>query len=1029
MLPLLLLVISLHSFLEANASGNNVTDRLSLLEFKNEITNDPDGVLTSWNDSLHFCKWPGIICNIQQRVTSLSLSRCNLAGTLSPHIANLTFLHTINLINNSFRGHIPPQIGNLRRLQTLNLTTNFLTGQIPPNLTRCLDLRTILVEKNSIEGSIPEDIGSLSQLQRFRMGTNNLTGQIPASLGNLSQLVEFAVAYNNLVGEIPETVGQLSRISKFVVGVNNLNDTIPRSLYNLSSLTLATLIYNQFHGTIPDDIGLTLPNLRGYYISRNWMSGPIPQSFCNASQLTEINMNQNSLTGRIPTCFGSLPNFMYMNVGANNLGTGSAGDFDFITGLSNCSLLEELGVSENNLGGPLPSSLGNLSVQLYQLYLGINPINGTIPGGLENLVNMNKLDMMNNFLTGTIPSHFGKLSNLQGLLLGGNQLSGHIPASFGNLSKLNKLDVANNLLEGTIPLSLGSCQQLNFLDVSSNKLTGEIPVEIFKISSLSAGLYLSGNSFSGSLPDEIGNLENLEVLDMSYNNLSGGIPKSTGECKNLKTLYMQGNLFNGSIPPALSSLQGMEKLDLSRNKFTGEIPSGLQKIQSLQNLNLSFNDLQGEVPDKGVFTNKSGGLSLTGNALLCGGVVELHLQDCPTAETIKQKRAATVKLTLEIVLPSLTFLLLSAILYQYKLWRSRKQSVVGDSVLSHYVMVSYKDLHQGTNGFSSDNLIGSGGFGTIYKGVLDQLGQGFVAVKVLNIREHKAHKSLLAECNALKNVRHRNLVRVLTYCSSLDHKGNDFKALVFEFMPNGSIDDWLHSGRNLSLVQRLTILVDVASALHYLHDLCETPIVHCDLKPSNVLLDADMVAHVGDFGLARIMSSDSSSGNQSSTIGIRGTIGYAPPEYGMGMSASIERDVYSYGILVLEMFTGKRPTHEMFKEDMNLRDFVKASIPDGITSVLDPSMSLPLNTDGDRRLVVGNRLTKDNEETSIGIEESGLLKSAKECLVSVLEVGVGCSTDSAGERMKTADIARKMVSLRDAFVAATSVRTRRPQWG
>ncbi|CAN0907867.1 Probable LRR receptor-like serine/threonine-protein kinase At3g47570 [Linum grandiflorum] len=956
------LLISLH-YLILNASGNNLTDQLALLEFKNSITNDPDGILASWNDSLHFCNWLGITCNTQQRVTSLSLSSCNLAGTLSPHISNFTFLQTINLINNSFHGHIPSQIGNLLHLQTLNLTTNSFTGQIPPNLTRCFELRTVLVEHNSIEGTIPEDIGLLSKLTRFRMGSNNLTGQLPASIGNLSQLVEFAVAYNNLVGKIPETVGQLSRISKFVAAVNQLNGTIPPSLYNSSSLTVMTLIYNQFHGRIPEDIGLTVPNLRGYYISRNWMTGPIPQSFCNASKLYEINMNQNSLTGSIPTCFGILSGFMYLNVGANNLGTGKAGDFDFITGLSNCSKLGELGVSENNLGGPLPNSLGNLSDQLYQLYLGVNPIGGNIPEGLKNLVNLNKLDLMISFLTGNIPTYLGQLSNLQGLFFNGNRLSGHIPASLGNLTQLNKLDLSNNQLEGAIPLNLASCQQLNLLDVSGNKLTGAIPRQI----------------------------------DLSYNNLTGGIPISIGDCKTLKTLFLQSNSFDGEIPSALASIKDMERLDLSMNKFTGEIPSGLQRIQALQYLNLSFNDLQGDVPDKGVFAN-IGFLSLTGNALLCGGVIELHLKDCPTAKTIKQKRADTVKLTLEIVLPSLTFLLLSATLYQWKLWRSRKKSVaVGDTILSHFVMVSYKDLHQGTNGFSDDNLIGSGGFGTIYKGVLDQLGPAtLVAVKVLNIQENirLAHKSLLAECNALKNVRHRNLVRVLTYCSSLDHKGN----------------------RNLmSLVQRLNIMVDVASALHYLHDLCETPVVHCDLKPSNVLLDADMVAHVGDFGLARILSSNNNSpGNESSTIGIRGTFGYAPPEYGMGMSVSVEGDVYSYGILVLEIFTGKRPTDEMFKDGMNLREFVKASIPDGITTVLDPSMSLSfITTTGDHRSLVGNRdLTHDDDD-----DGNNHTRGVKECLVSVLEIGLGCSTYSAGERMKTADVARTMASLRDDFVS------------
>ncbi|CAN0903243.1 Putative receptor-like protein kinase At3g47110 [Linum grandiflorum] len=807
---LILLLLSVAVSFLANASGNNLTDRLSLLEFKKQITNDPNGILTSRNDSFHFCNWAGITCNTHQRVTSLSLSSRNLAGTLSPHITNFTFLQTINLINNSFRGHIPPQMANLRHLQTLNQTRNSFTGKLPPNLTSCLQLRTILIERNSLEGQIPGDIGLLSKLQRFRMGTSNLTGQIPASLGNLSQLVEFAVAYNNLVGEIPETVGKLSRISIFVVGVNQLNGTIPLSLYNLSSLTTVTLVYNQFHGTIPRDIGLTLPSLKNYGISKNWMSGSIPQSFCNASQLVGINMNQNSLTGKIPTCLGSLSKLSAFHVGANNLGTNSDGDFRFITGLSNCSQLIELGVSANNLGGPLPNSIGNLSVTLDHLLVGANPINGNIPDGLENLVNLIRVDLSYNLFTGSIPSYIGKLHNLQGLLLSDNQLSGHIPTSFGNLSVLNRLDMTHNQLEGSIPLSLGSCQQLNRLDISGNKLSGE-------------------------------------------------------------------------------------------------------------------------VPHKGVFANASG-FSLTGNTLLCGGVIELHLKKCPTAKTIKQKRAATVKLTLEVVLPSLAFLLLSAILYQWKLWRSREKSVVEDTILSHFMMVSYKDLHRGTNGFSDDNLIGSGGFGTIYKGVLDQVGLDLVAVKVVNIQE---------------NIK--------------DHKGNDFKALVFEFMSNGSLEDWLHSDRNLGLIQRLNILVDVASALHYLHDLCETPVVHCDLKPGNILLDADMVAHVGDF------------------------------EYGMGMTVSVEGDVYSYGILVLEMLIGKRPTNEMFKDEMNLRDFVKASIPDGITSVLDPSVSLSVTNAEDRRRA-GNGEADE-------IVESNMSATLKECLTSVLEIGLACSTTDVGQHL------------------------------
>jgi len=160
-----------------------------------------------------------------------------------------------------------------------------------------------------------------------------------------------------------------------------------------------------------------------------------------------------------------------------------------------------------------------------------------------------------------------------------------------------------------------------------------------------------------------------------------------------------------------------------------------------------------------------------------------------------------------------------------------------------------------------------------------------IAVKVLNLQQKGASKSFVAECNALRNVRHRNLVKILTCCSSMDYNGNEFKALVYEFMENGNLDKWLHHDRDnesppryLNLLQRLNIAIDVGFALHYLHDHCETPIIHCDLKPSNVLLDNDMIAKVSDFGLARIIfTTNDVSQDQTSTVGIKGTIGYAAP--------------------------------------------------------------------------------------------------------------------------------------------------------
>ena len=185
--------------------------------------------------------------------------------------------------------------------------------------------------------------------------------------------------------------------------------------------------------------------------------------------------------------------------------------------------------------------------------------------------------------------------------------------------------------------------------------------------------------------------------------------------------------------------------------------------------------------------------------------------------------------------------------------------------------VPYAELASATNGFASENLIGAGSFGSVYRGRMRGNDQHIaVAVKVLNLMQRGATQSFIAECETLRCARHRNLVKILTVCSSIDFQGREFKALVYEFLPNGNLDQWA-----LDLIGRLHIAIDVASTLDYLHQYKPTPIIHCDLKPSNILLDSDMVAHVGDFGLARFLHQDT---NQSSGwASMRGSIGYAAP--------------------------------------------------------------------------------------------------------------------------------------------------------
>ncbi|GJU55362.1 kinase-like domain-containing protein [Tanacetum coccineum] len=518
------------------------------------------------------------------------------------------------------------------------------------------------------------------------------------------------------------------------------------------------------------------------------------------------------------------------------------------------------------------------------------------------------------------------------------------------------------------------------LGLADNRVSGKIPKQIIQLPSLSIGLDLSQNSLSGSIPLDIKDLKMMNILDLSSNNLSGTITSSLGECVSLTMLNLRGNQFQGIIPSSLSSLGGLGFLDISQNYLSGKIPQFLDKWVSLEFLNLSFNDFEGEVPVVGVFANASA-FSVLGNNRLCGGLVTLELPKCKEKGS-KKKRFPFFILVI-VIAPTLLIVLCCVYLLCKKKRNSQPSQFSGNE---RFLKVSYNELLKATDGFTTENLIGEGGFSSVYKGILDSHDDRFVAIKVLHLQSRGAHRSFLAECEAWRNIRHRNLLKIITSCSSVDFQGNDFKALVYEYMPNGSVHDWLHSSADtlkLNLLQRVNILNDVATALDYLHNRCQTTIVHGDLKPSNILLDDDMVAHVGDFGLARLLGTDL---NQNSSTGVKGTIGYAPPEYGIGSEMTSSGDVYSFGILLLELMTGKKPTDDMFNEGLSIHKFASMALPDHVTDVIDDDAIVLQSTEANA-------------------------KKVEECLVAIIKIGVSCSVDSPPQRMKTEIVVTELQSL------------------
>ncbi|ONK59405.1 uncharacterized protein A4U43_C08F6090 [Asparagus officinalis] len=719
---------------------------------------------------------------------------CRMTGSCP---ATLLYTGKNKSLAESLAGNFLPEISSLNFSDYLNALSNIIPGtDAPTSLTEFIE--------NAFVSDRP-----LYVLQPRCSGDSVVSLDIEVSGIDLQQ------------GSIPHSLGRLSELRALDLFGNNLSEVVPSSLWNLSSLSFLDMSYNyHLSGSLPPNIGQALPLLETFYLPFNQFHGPIPMSLSNASRLQNIDLSGNSFSGVIPPSLGRLRELQSLILYSNHLETMTPDGWNFLTALTNCTQLEWLTLASNKLRGVLPNSIANLSTNIQFLYMQNNFISGTISSDIGNLVNLMVLRMNGNSLYGSIPSSIGMLQKLHELYLYRNKLSGEIPSTIGNLTQLNELYLDSNELSGNIPVSLGKCQNLIYLNLGSNKLTGNIPKEIVSISGLSIYLSLASNALSGPIPSEIGSLINVNILDFSMNKLSGEIPITLSKCQVLEELYIGGNLFQGSIPSFLASLRGIQKLDFSKNNLSGKIPDFLQDFHGLDYLNLSFNNFEGEVPLLGVFANASA-VSVIGNSKLCGGNPGMHLPACPSEPINKKHHSHTVMVICgSTILFIFVILLFCFLVVRCRRKGSRRKSLDSSPTIEQNVKVTYGDLVRATDGFSEENIIGTGSFGTVYKGLLDGESRKIVAVKVLNLQIQGASRTFIAECEAVKNIRHRNLLKILTVCSSVDFKGNDFKAVVFEFIENGSLDDWLHPKANeqskpkkLDLTARLDIAIDVAYAL------------------------------------------------------------------------------------------------------------------------------------------------------------------------------------------------------------------------
>ncbi|XP_059642080.1 receptor protein kinase TMK1 [Cornus florida] len=768
------------------------------------------------------------------------------------------------------------------------------------------------------------------RVTRIQIGHQNLQGTLPSNLSNLTELERLELQWNNISGPLP-------------------------SLNGLSSLQVLMLSNNQF-SSIPRDFFTGMSSLQSVEIDNNpFLAWEIPQSLRNSSTLQNFSANSANITGKIPDFFGP----------------------DEFPGLINLHL------AFNNLEGKLPLTFSGS--QLESLWVNGQMGDAKLGGKIDVIQNMTFLKevwLHSNGFSGPLPD-FSGLNGLESLSLRDNSFTGPVPVSLVNLKSLKIVNLTNNLLQGPMP-----------------KFNNSVAVDMTK----------NTNSFCLPIPGDcdprVNRLLSI-VKSMDYpvkfaENWKGNDPCSewfgiTCNGGNITIVNFQKMGLTGTISPEFASLKSLQRLVLANNNLTGTIPEELTTLPALTELDVSKNQLHGKLPafKNNVIVNMNGNLDIgkekNDSSTSSGGSSTPSTENNGSSESGGKKSKNWIGVVVFSVIGGVFVIVLIGIvafcLYKNKQKRfSRVQSpnaitihprhsgsdnesvkitVAGSSVSvgavseTHTIpgsetsdiqmveagnmVISIQVLKSVTNNFSEENILGQGGFGTVYKGELHDGTK--IAVKRMEsgVITGKGVAEFKSEIAVLTKVRHRHLVALLGYC--LD--GNE-RLLVYEYMPQGTLSrhlfNWPEEGlKPLEWTRRLTIALDVARGVEYLHGLAHQSFIHRDLKPSNILLGDDMRAKVADFGLVRLAPE----GKGSIETRIAGTFGYLAPEYAVTGRVTTKVDVFSFGVILMELITGRKALDESQPEEsMHLVTWFRRMHinKDTFCKAIDPTIDLTEET-------------------------------------------------------------------------------------
>ncbi|KAH1053245.1 hypothetical protein GLYMA_08G266100v4 [Glycine max] len=785
------------------------------------------------------------------------------------------------------KGKLTGDIGQLTELRSLDLSFNRdLTGPLSPQLGDLSNLNILILAGCSFSGNIPDDLGKLSELSFLALNSNNFTGKIPPSLGNLSKLYWLDLADNQLTGPIPVSTSNtpgldlLLKAKHFHFNKNHLSGSIPPKLFSSEMI----LIHILFDG--------------------NNLSGTIPSTLVLVKSVEVLRLDRNFLTGEVPSDINNLTN------------------------------INELNLAHNKFIGPLPD--------------------------LTGMDTLNYVDLSNNsFDPSDAPTWFTTLPSLTTLIMEFGSLQGPLPSKLFDIPQIQQVKLRNNALNNTFDMGDNICPQLQLVDLQENEISSVTFRAQYKNT-----LILIGNPVcSGSALSNTNYCQLQQQAKQPYStslaNCGGKscppdqkLSPQSCECAYpyVGTLYFRGPSFR-----ELSSVNTFHSLEMSLWVKLGLTPGSV----SLQNPFFNSDDyLQVQLalfPPIGQYFNRSEvqrlGFELSNQTYKPPKEFgPYYFIAFPYPFPGSQKGASLnkgvvigISIGCTVLVLSLIGLAIYAILQKkraeraiglsrpFASWAPSGKDSGGAPQLKGARWFSYDELKKCSNNFSESNEIGFGGYGKVYKGVFPD--GKIVAIKRAQQGSMQGGVEFKTEIELLSRVHHKNLVGLVGFCFEQGEQ-----MLIYEFMPNGTLRESL-SGRSeihLDWKRRLRIALGSARGLAYLHELANPPIIHRDVKSTNILLDENLTAKVADFGLSKLVS-DSEKGHVSTQV--KGTLGYLDPEYYMTQQLTEKSDVYSFGVVMLELITSRQPIEKgkyIVREVRMLMNKKDDEEHNGLRELMDP---------------------------------------------------------------------------------------------